>query len=40
VLNQTSIADVSTGYVDYNGLPLTVGSYFFRVRAFDGYDYS
>lgn len=40
VLSQTSIVDVSSGFVDYKSIPLDVGNYFFRVRAFDGYDYS
>lgn len=40
LINDTSVPGVTSGYVVYNGYKLDDGFYFYRVRAFDGYDYS
>lgn len=40
VLNNTNIQDVQSGYISFDGTSLDQGIYFFRVRAYDGYDFS
>ena len=40
LINDTNVPGVTSGYVVYNGYRLDDGYYFYRVRAFDGYDYS
>ena len=40
ILNQTQISGDTSGYVSFVGNELSQGFYFFRVRAFDGYDWS